>query len=318
MSTEISLKLSLSSSDPVALVTRLSETDWLRFDREKPVELFVDNIPQPIAATWIEQWIPNCRREVFAAWDEAYNQFVQYVKNTIIKAVDSHDSVSIDKATQLLSNLPFTLASFAPLYSEWYAGDSPYLPPSFGDLQFPLGWGCAFQGTGHDRLVSRRWLEFGPWRTIRSANDTTLVQFHELGVDAAIALQQAQLGHERMGISDVGGLIQTDYIYDYDIDGFYDAANRRLEILVHNRQVSQPEMLEACAIRYYQPLGIDRPVDIIAYIFIDENLAHQHLHELWLREIECWTFLENDKVRLDKDYYPTPSKPDWVSQLEER
>ncbi|MDJ0728127.1 MAG: hypothetical protein QNJ38_23770 [Prochloraceae cyanobacterium] len=45
--------------------------------------------------------------------------------------------------------------------------------------------------------------------------------------------------------------------------------------------------------------------------------AQQHLHELWLREIECWTFPEGLKARIDENYNPTPDKPDWVKRLEE-
>src|SRR5690606_11851077 len=59
---------------------------------------------------------------------------------------------------------------------EW--DDLAYVAPSFADMHYPHGWACAFKGPGHDRLVSRRWLEHGPWRLIRdNENDVSFVQF---------------------------------------------------------------------------------------------------------------------------------------------
>ena len=179
-----------------------------------------------------------------------------------------------------------------------------------------LGWGCAFKGAGHNRLVSRRWLDFGPWRLIRGTNDVSMVQFHDLGADAPTALEQAKPGHERMGISDTGGFIQTAYVYAHKIDGLYSQEERKLRILIHGREVSEREMLDACAVRHYQALGADSPIDSIAYVFAVEAEARAHLHELWLRELECWAFIGGCEERLDLDYHPAPDKPSWVKRLE--
>src|SRR6185436_9555656 len=123
-----------------------------------------------------------------------------------------------------------TICSTASLYPEWADGSpgDPYRAPNFAELHFGHGWACAFRGEGHDRLVSRRWLDFGPWKLRRGANDTSLVQFHALGVDAATALEQARIGHERMGISDSGGFIQARYVYAFELRGIYDKARREL------------------------------------------------------------------------------------------
>ncbi len=124
------------------------------------------------------------------------------------------------------------------------------------------------------------------------------------------------VGHERMGISDVGGYIQTDFVYTEKLSGLYDPEQRKLKIIVLGRDISQLEMLEMCASRYYQTLGPTQPIDNIAYIFIEEAKAREHLHELWLRDLECWTFINGLEVRLDTGYNPIPSKPDWVRKLE--
>jgi hypothetical protein len=41
-------------------------------------------------------------------------------------------------------------------------------------------------------------------------------------------------------------------------------------------------------------------------VFIQESEARQNLYELWLREIECWTYLDGVETRIDEDYSPPP------------
>jgi hypothetical protein len=48
---------------------------------------------------------------------------------------------------------------------------------------------------------------------------------------------------------------------------------------------------------------------------MDRGDAEAHLHELWLRELECWYVDERGKHRLDVDYHPTPQSPTWVENL---
>ena len=212
-----------------------------------------------------------------------------------------------------LAQLPFEIASFAPVHAEWLASATRYWAPGFGDLHFSHGWACAFKGAGHDRLVSRRWLEFGPWRLLRGANDTTLVQFHALDADAATALAQARPSHERMGISDVGGFVQTGYVYANGIEGLYVPEERKLKITAFGRAVPQREMLDVCAARHDQALGPERPIDKVAYVFAEEREAREHLHELWLREIECWTFVDSIETRIDVVHTPQrPEPPGWA------
>ncbi len=189
----------------------------------------------------------------------------------------------------------------------------------FADGMGRHGYACAFKGNAHERLVSRRWLKYGPWHVLRDEeNDVSVVQFHELDVDPETAFHQAWPGHEKMGISDSGGFLQTDFVYELDWKGFYLNEERVLEVVVTGREVSQLEMLEACALRHYQQLGPEKPLDNVRFIFPLEEEAQANLHELWLRELECWAIIEGKKVRLDTDYHPEPDKPKWVKDLEER
>ena len=76
-------------------------------------------------------------------------------------------------------------------------------------------------------------------------------------------------------------------------------------------------MLELCAARFLQSLEAEKPIDSVAYVFLRGEQGEDYLHELWLREIECWAILKGVQVRLDTDYHPVPNPPDWVRRLEE-
>ncbi|MGE5094748.1 MAG: hypothetical protein ACM3SO_06390 [Betaproteobacteria bacterium] len=309
------LHVSLSGRDLPQLLAAVHASGL--FARGAPSVLNVDDQSRPPSADWIERWVPHCRREVFAAWDEGYQVFLAYTKDMVVKA--SAPSVRYDGSTIVdwLDALPFELASFGAIHPAW--SSRPDFPgPGFGDLHFPLGWACAFKGAGHARLVSRRWLDHGPWLLARGPNDTSFVQFHETDADSDTAFAQAMPGHLRMGIDDKGGFIQSDYVYTHKIAGIYIAAERRLAIPVHGRTVSQAEMLDACATRLYQALGAGQRIDSIGYVFADEENARSHLHELWLRELECRTMASGRETRLDATYRPPVVKPDWVVRLQAR
>jgi hypothetical protein len=74
-------------------------------------------------------------------------------------------------------------------------------------------------------------------------------------------------------------------------------------------------MLEACFVRRARRADPDKPIERVAFVFLETAAARAHLHELWLRELECWTVEDGDKRRLDLDYKPAPSPPEWVASL---
>jgi hypothetical protein len=162
--------------------------------------------------------------------------------------------------------------------------------------------------------VSRRWLEYGPWRLLRGEGDLSFVQFHDLAAGADEALAQARPGQARMGIGETGGFLQDDYVYRADRTGLYDAAERKLVIAAAG-PVSQLAMRDACAARRARRNDEREPIERIAYMFISEALAREHLHDLWLRELECWALIDGKKVRLDESYRPAPTQPEWVARL---
>lgn len=311
------LKLGLTGPDPVALFRRTQEA--LLPDAGPPSSLLVGSKKRKVTPDWLERWSDGLQSFLVAEWEG--RGWLRLDPGEIVKTKLNGFDLDPRGLLALLADLPFTICSAAPLHEEWYGAlRGEYEALTLGDLHWPHGWGCLFRGEGHDRLVSRRWLDYGPWRLLRGANDTSLVQFHDLDLDAAAALAQARPAHERMGYSDVGGYIQNNFTYSHDLKGLYYAAERKMIAAVpYGERVTQRQMLDACAARFYQALGAERPLDNVVYTFVDDDVAREHLHELWLRGLECRAFVKGVEGRLDDTYRPPPpEKPEWVVRLEER
>ena len=289
--------------------------------RESPQEILIDLDEKPFdQENWLDS-IPGDSEDFRIHWGDWVKEqsIVSDYKNILVAALKpSLSKLWNTSALPWLNQLGFSYATFR-MNDNW-SEEYGYRPPGFADNLPVHGWACAFKGEGHNRLVSRRWLEWGPWRLIRDeAHDISFVQFHDLEADAATALEQAKPGHQRMGIEDEGGFIQSHYCYDYPPKGIYISSEKRLDIVVTpGRTISQAEMLDAAAARNLGHFA--QPVDSICYIFYDEEQAREHLHEMWLRELQVyWINMEGEKVRLDDSYDPgVPVKPDWVLELERR
>jgi hypothetical protein len=305
-------RISLGGAELRALLAALRSSALL--PEGLPLVFSINDRQQTVSADWFQQCMTVAKRGFFAAWDENYESFLDYVANTIVRLGMPNAARDPSGTLSWIEKLPFQLASLEET-SPAFLDHPDYPGPGFSNLHYPLGWACAFKGEGHRRLVSRRWLEFGPWRLLKGANDTSFVQFYDLSADTETAREQARIGHLRMGYTDSGGFIPARYVFTHPVDGLYSPDERRLRILVHGRQVSQREMLDASAIRLNQPLHPERPIDTVAYVFAVEEEARAHLHELWLRELECRTIIKGHEVRIDSEYAPKPQAPDWVLAL---
>jgi hypothetical protein len=312
---KITLHLSFSSSDLPGLFRALMATGIT--GGGPPASLFVDSDSRPLELGWLEAWSVRAKSSLRADWESG--AWIALFRDRVVQVFVPDYDLDAPHFLEWLERLPFSVGAAAKMHPEWTDGSlgEKYLAPGFGDMHLKLGWGCFFKGDGHKRLCSRRWLDFGPWRNIRGNNDTSLILFHDLYADAAQAIAQARPGHERMGISATGGFIQTDYKFAYDLRGKYDPDNRTVRVVVHGREVSQREMLDACARRLYQSLGPKEPLDNVVYVFVEEAPAAAHLPELWLRELGCHVFRDGVEIDLAADYHPSPVKPDWVQSLKE-
>jgi hypothetical protein len=311
------LQLSLEGPDLELILKSVFE---LEFFREGVPEFDVDNNEKKITPDWLSKYIPLCKRDIHLMWDELGNRSITFSRNCIVKfRVVNEVLPDLSSVLPQINSIDWEVISFGTMHTKWLATGMGYSSPGFANLHYPLGWGCAFKGEGHQRVVSRRYLDYGPWHVIRDeANDITLIQLHDLNADALTALEQAKPGHKLMGDPYEGGFIQRDYtILNPDFSGLYDPTNRMLRFIINERPITRAELLDACATRLWQLLGEDKPIERIGYVFIQESEARQNLHELWLREIECWTYLDGVETRIDEDYSPPPpERPEWVRQLE--
>jgi hypothetical protein len=208
-----------------------------------------------------------------------------------------------------ICQLPFEVAVMASI-SGWASLD--YRGPAIAGYHALLGWAMAFKGAGHERhLVSRRWLEYGPWRVAYGPEDTTVVQFHDPAADMETAIAQARPGHQMM----IAGYLRPKHSYEHDVQGIYTAEDRLLRVVVAGRDVATSEMTDACAARRDNRNDPQKPVANVAFIFLDRDAAERYLHELWLRELECRVVVDGVEHRLDDSYHPVATKPAWVEAL---
>lgn len=295
--------------------------DWPAFATLSDPEFVRTDVGRLNVADW-KSHVRAATDQCLVVWQAPETQ-ISYLPRSELLSFSYSDAFTRPlEAIEVMESLALGVVALGTVFlDEWDAAD--YRRWGFGRSMIDHGWGCAFRGKGHDRLVSRRWLDFGPWRVIRRPNDTTFIQFHDLALtDPAEAYEQAQVGHQRMGVDPIGGYIQSialDVISE--VKGVYRADDRILDIVVApGIEVRQQDMRVACGLRLHHRLTkpVVEPIDHIAYVFIDKADAQAHLHELWLRELECWYVDERGKHRLDADYHPTPSPPAWVKAVEAR
>jgi hypothetical protein len=310
MSRRAVLTLSLSGPDAEGIVRGLDRLGWAP---GKPDLLLVDHEKRKAGPGWIDKWLPGAQELTADADEGATLTFDR--KGGIVTLRRPDSDLEASATFPALAAVPYQLAAIGPVYPEWWDEEHPTY--SFSDGHVAHGWACAFRGAGFDRLVSRRWLDFGPWWA-RAVGDATWVSFHDLEADAKTALEQAIPGWQRMGISDTGGFIQSGFIYKDDVDGVYDPTERKLKVMVPSGEVSQRKMLEIAAARRDPRIQKDKRIERTAFVFLDRENARRHLPELWLRDHECWAIVDGREVRLDIDYHPTPSPPAWVREVEAR
>jgi hypothetical protein len=299
------MRFTVSGPDLEALTTAVAS---LPVFASPPSEVDVDRENQPVTADWLTRWLPRTKTNLRVEWS---GDTTLWRSDTRVLAKSPTFAGDMPGLARFIAELPFELAAlWTPYGLDWEAAS--YRPRGFSDGHVPHGWACLFRGAGHDRLVSRRWLEHGPWRLTRLPGDVSLVEFYDLAADAATALAQAKVGHERMGISRTGGFLQVPYAYFNKLDGVYDAATRTYKIPVAVRQLKPSEILDACALRAEKRNDPKTPIDLCGFTFVmGKDEAQPYLHELWLRELGCWAVVDGVDVRLDDSYTPPPPKPPW-------
>jgi len=321
MNQKFPLKISFSSPDPIILIEAINHS-LKPFNQKLPsiVSDGFDNHEENLE-DWIDRLIPKYELGVMAYWGSRLNHegFLNYhAKEQRVKIkISDYELVDAESVMKMLAPLPWSVAAFCEIHRT--DGWEEYCGPGFADFHFQHGWACAFKGLGHAHLVSHRWLDFGPWRLIRDeANDISFVQFHDLNVDPATALEQAKPGHRAMSIYGVGGYIGKTHPFSNDLRGIYVPETQNLRVVIPaGKEITYSEMADYCAARHFQAFE-GKPFDTLSFVFIDGAEALPYLHDLWLRDIECFGITPKGvEIRFDENYNPTPDKPEWVRRLEE-
>ena len=310
-------KISLSGAEVLPIYSALVAAGLVPDTLPQSVSVDTGSLPSPLGADWMQQALAKAEVELFARWTD--DDFLTVsVRSQLVKLGRESLALTPEQLVDVLAGVPFELAALPTLHPSWTAGPphARYNPPGFGDLHFRHGWAAALRGRGHDRLVSRRWLDYGPWRTLRGGGDTTLVQFHDLGASSSDALAQAKPGHVLLGAaSEKSGYIGPDYSFSPEARATYSPERRALQLTVAGRDPTPRELRDAAASRYLQSLGPERPIDEVRFIFIDEELARRSLQTLWLYGHRCVLAGPHEERALDADYVPpAPERPAWVGQ----
>jgi hypothetical protein len=299
------LKFTVSGPDIDALTIALTSLPQFSMP---PTLVNVDDENMDPEPGWAARWLPTDKRKL---WVEFPNDGLLWQTRTTVLASSPAFCEDPIALTRIIAELPFELtALWTPFGSDWQSAG--YRGGGFSDRHLSHGWACMFKGAGHDRLVSRRRLEHGPWKLSHYGGDVSIVQFHAWNASESVAFQQAKVGHERMSISRTGGFLQTNPVYYHRLNGVYDPAHRAYKIPVAVRELPQTEMLDACTLRAEKRNDPETPIDLVGFAFVmGEDEARPYLHELWLRELACWAVVEGSDVRLDTGYTPLPNKPPW-------
>jgi hypothetical protein len=301
------LSISLSGDDVGALFTAVAKDPFFGFPQVATWK--IDGKEGKARQDWQSGVPREASKTATAFFDDENVRFMGLEVGSCVKAKLPW-RVDVEALLAVIARLPCTLVAVGPLHRDWLSGELKLPNKLFGFAHHPYASFAAFKGAGHARLVSRRWVDHGgPWLAHHGANDTSLLQLHDLAADSRTANAQVRRAQERLGPGDTGGYIHPGFKRTLKLDVQYSGRDRKASIVVAKREVSQLEMLEAATLRGSNALGADSPIDAVAFVYIDEPQARRDLHELWLRGLECWTYIDGRETRIDEGYQPPPQRP---------
>lgn len=300
---------SFSSHDLVALTRALLKAT--AYARGMPSEMRHRIAPTLPAPDWRERMLARDVNGLTVSWGEGCT-----ITRDLTAITADFPSVPMDprRVLDFVEGLPFELAVMPPVRM-WM---DAYFPPSGGGDHAFFGWGLIVRGAGHENaVVSRRWLSHAPCRVIHGGRDTTLLQFHDLASAAPadpdaidhVTLAQARPAHAWM----LGGLLRPKHRYAEAVHGEYSAIDGLVRVHAGQRNVSEREMLDACAARRDRRNHPGEPVRNVAFVFTDLAVARAHLDALWLRELECRVVIDGIETRLDEHHAVARVLPAWVA-----
>lgn len=306
-------QMSLSGADPRAIVEALIASKFAGEGTPSELMRLATDLP-------VESWRVELARlpdDLDICWDGPGSPGEISIKsNAVVCAQRSHVELEPESLVEILEALPFDIAVVGNRFVDWEDEDvlGEYLGPTLAPGHYPLGLAIALKSDGYRRLVSRQWLDYGPWCLVSSGN-LTVIFFHDVYAEAAEALKQARPGHRAMGPGPEGGWVHPDFQFSGEHSGLYDAEDREYVWVLAGRDPEPRELLEHCAVRNQQALGPDKPVERVAVVMPEEPRARRWVHQMWLRDIDLRTFVGGREISLTAGYEPPPPVPPaWVRE----
>jgi hypothetical protein len=251
---------------PQSAFSQLLKTDYFDIDTVDEVECdFSEISTKQIQVT---QLLLNCHKKLALRWGSYTDgkNLTYDPDGIVVFNIRPHGFIENNVLDQI-KKINWEVAVFSSLHYEWE--ELNYDAPGFGGGLGVLGWGCAFKGEGHNRVVSRRFLEFNPWRVIRDEeHDITLIQFHDLEASPELALEQARVGHDIMAKPLEGGFYQRNLrLSNVDFSGVYEPEDQTLRVMIPVGEiVTRAQMMDACKIRHFQLGGEDQPLKNVGLV----------------------------------------------------
>jgi len=243
------LGISLDGPDLVAIGHAILKSPWMEAFQHPPDSMMLNGEEAEVDEQWLSRFLAPSTYGTSVNWRPPHGsgapaRFCALTWGLVLKF--NVDAIDSDEALPIMAEWPFDVATISSLHDSWYSPmlENRYRAPSFGNGHDNLGWACLLRGEeGHRRLVSRRWLDFGPWRVLRGPNDTTMVQFHDVHADALTALEQAKLGHQMMANTKHGCIINPLFRIRNKFSGFHSQEPPHVRIICHaGRKVTPSEM----------------------------------------------------------------------------
>lgn len=313
MSQKVLLEITFICADHVALLRSLAKEGLVAATAPSEVGVHGKRL-KPVPSDWVT--VDFGDKTLKAEWEDGSYALVS--DPDLVRISTRNYLLDVLALMAPLSRVEFEAANFRQIRF-WDNPKGPaYKPPDSTIGTIPLGFAVAYRGKGHERPMSRRWLDRGPWRVLRGAHDTTFLQFHDESADTRTSVEQARPCHAQMSDPEQRPLpLRRAFAAgDVPVRGTYVLPERRLVVSVAGRKVSRREMHEAVAARTYQLLGADKPLDNVVYSFADKAELEDALPDLWLYGLEARLRDGDGWHRMDDKLAPPPyDKPDWVKRL---
>lgn len=298
----------VSGDDGAAIIARWGELGWTPVEADA-TDVEVDGEAFD-AGNSFDGYLRIAKQSVAMYLDDYPGALSLDLPGTVWAGTRGVD-IDMPRFVEELAGVPFDVAVFKSMFLTGNGSDEVlgYTAPSFNLVS--QGWAVALRGKGHAQLLSRRGLDAGPWRLWRAANDTSVIQFHALDVDAKTAIEQAKLGHRLLGFTEDGLNLPPKFRFSLPLEGEYDAATKTMRVRVHGRQLSKQEIFEWAAARVLQPKPT-QPFERVAFVFAREQDARAHVPQLWRLEHEAWLARDGNETRIGADYQPPDATPAWT------